>query len=461
MKPNRSRDRRRFRAAAAALTFLLSAPVASPLPRSEAARDRSFTLDNGLRVLLLESRTLPLINIAAAVGAGTKDETDATSGVTHLLEHAILFRGTGQRTGDDVAADLRRHGAYFNAHTGQDLAVFEMSAPAEHAAFLLRIQKELLFGFRISQADLDAEKDVILEEIRRIEDDPLRIGSSLVYQNLFPGHPYARPVYGRPETLSRMTAADVEGFHRRLFVPANTALAVVGDLGLDEMEALVRSIFGPLPGSDFAPLSLPSPAPLAKTVSIDLERDIDEGYLVVGAAGPGYNSPDQYAGDVLTEALGRGLSPKLLQALRGGRRELVSTASMSLIALKKAGAFLAYASLDPKDMDAAKREMIAYLRRVRDESFSKAEVQGEAREYAYDHLEGARNELRIAVEKAWESGLGLAQSLARHALLSESDSPIGYLEGIAKVKPPDLRRVAARYLGRAELVVISIRPRSR
>jgi len=381
--------------------------------------------------------------------------------VTHLLEHCILFRGTELRTGHEVAADIRRHGAYFNAHTGQDLAVFEMSAPAEHAAFALRNQKEILFSFRIAEADLASEKDVILEEIRQIEDDPLRIGSSLIYQNLFPGHPYAHPVYGRPETLRQLTAADVEAFHKRLFVPANAALAVVGDFVLDEMEALVRSVFGPLPKADFRPVPLSAPAPLAKTVTIELERDVEEGYLIVGAAGPDYNSPDQYAGDVLTEALGRGLSPKLLQALRGGRRELVSTASMSFIALKRAGAFLAYASLDPKDMEAAKREMTAYLRRVRDESFSKSEVHGEAREYAYEHLEGARNELRIAVQKAWESGLGLARSLASHIMLGESDSPMDYLEGIAKVTPSDLRRIGARYFSRAEYVVVSVKPRSK
>ncbi len=453
-------------AAAAAVGLALALAVASsspasPAAREEPARDRSFTLDNGLRVILLERRTLPLINVVAAVGAGTRHETEADSGVAHLLEHCILFRGTELRSGDQVAADIRRHGAYFNAHTGQDLAVFELAAPADQADFALRNQKEILFDFKIAEADLEAEKEVILEEIRQIEDDPLRIGSSLVYQNLFPGHPYARPVYGRPESLRRLTAADAAAFHKRLFVPANAALAVVGDFALDEMEARVRTVFGPLAKADFAPAPLSAPAPLPKTVTIELERDIEEGYLIIGAAGPDYNSPDQFAGDVLTEALGRGLSPKLLQALRGGRRDLVSTASMRFIALGKAGAFLAYASLAPKDMEAAKAEALAYLRRGRDEAFSKVEVQGEAREYAYDHLEGARNELRIAVQKAWESGLGLAQSLAMHALLNEAAAPIDYLDRIAKVTPSDLRRIGARYLSRASFGVVTVKPRSR
>jgi zinc protease len=456
MEQQRNGVRRRV---VAGLWLAAALSASAALPREAPANDRSFTLDNGLRVILLERRTLPLVNIAAAVGAGAKDETESVSGLTHLLEHCILFRGTEVRTGNEVAADMRRHGAYFNAHTGQDLAVFELSVPAEHAAFALRIQKEILYGFKISDLELESEKAVILEEIRQIEDDPLRIGSALVYQKLFPGHPYGHPVYGRPESLKRLTAADVDAFHKRLFVPANTALAVVGDFDLDEMEALVRSVFGSLPRTDFAPPALPAPAPLAKTVEIELERDVEEGYLVIGAAGPGYNSPDRFAADVLTEALGRGLSPKLLQALRGGRRDLVSSASMSCLALRRAGAFLVYAWLDPKDMEAAERETLAYLRRVREESFSRDEFQGEAQTYAYEHLEGARNELRYAVQKAWESGLGLARSLATHVLLDEADAPIDYLERIAKVTSSDLRRIGARYLSRAEYVVVSIKPR--
>ena len=88
-----------------------------------------FVLDNGLKVVLLEKRGLPLVNISAAVGVGTKDEPAGSSGLVHLLEHCILFRGTEFRSGTEIGRDIRRNGAYFNAHTGQDLASFEISLP--------------------------------------------------------------------------------------------------------------------------------------------------------------------------------------------------------------------------------------------------------------------------------------------------------------------------------------------
>ncbi|MCJ7488327.1 MAG: insulinase family protein, partial [Candidatus Aminicenantes bacterium] len=160
-----------------------------------------FVLDNGLRVFLYEKRDLPLLHVVTGFDVGSKNETDETSGLVHLLEHCILFRGTSVRSGAEVSADIRRHGAYFNANTGQDLSLFEISLPAEHAEFALRNQKEILFGLDLSQPELDEEKDIILEEYNQMEDDPQRNAVDLVLQALFPGHPYGRSVYGRREII--------------------------------------------------------------------------------------------------------------------------------------------------------------------------------------------------------------------------------------------------------------------
>ncbi len=289
---------------------------------------KSLTLENGLRVVLLERHNLPLVNIVAAVDAGSKNETEASSGIAHLLEHYVLYRGTEMRSGNQVARDIRRHGAYVNASTGQDLLVFEISLPAEEADFALANQKDVLFHLKPTPAELDAEKEVILEEIRQIEDDPLRFGTALVFQNLFPGHSYRRPAYGRTDSIKALTVEDVERFYRSRFVPVAMALAVVGDFAIADMEAKVRAVFGPVPPAEPAGGSLPEPAPLAKTVEIEIERDVEEAYLFIGAAGPSYNDPDQYAAELLARALGQGLNPMLNIALRGGRRDLIHTVQM-------------------------------------------------------------------------------------------------------------------------------------
>ena len=136
-----------------------------------------------------------------AVNVGSKDESDDTSGFAHILEHCILFRGTELQSGEEIAQATRRHGAYFNAHTGKDTATFEMSLPSEYINFALNNQKEILFNLKLTREGLDEEKQVILEEINQIHDDPIKYATSLVYENLFKGHPYQRPIYGKKEII--------------------------------------------------------------------------------------------------------------------------------------------------------------------------------------------------------------------------------------------------------------------
>jgi zinc protease len=440
--------------AATALSFPASGQ-ASP------AMEKHFTLDNGLRVCLIQRDSVPLVNIVAGVNAGSKDETDETSGLVHLLEHYVLFRGTDLRSGGEIARDIRNHGAIFNAHTGQDAAFFEISLPSEHLEFGLKNQMEILFRLKISEAELEAEKEVIREEIRKIEDDPLRWGRALVYQNLLAGHPYGRPVYGIPERLAKISTQEVEQFYKRLFVPNNTVIAVAGNLPFSEMESRVREIFSDVPRGGEPPAPPERARPLRETVKIERELDIDEAYLLIGALGPDYNDPGQCAADVLTQVLGQGLHPMLIGALNSGRRVLVDSARMDYIALRRAGTFVAYFTLDPKNLPSAKREAIAFLRRVRNENFTPTDVISEERLFVFEYLQSAKNMIRFLIQQAWENGLGLATSAARFMLFNETDAGIDYLSRITALKSNDLRRAADSAFSRDAYVIVSIVPRKK
>jgi len=430
-------------------------------PPSSPVAEKTFTLDNGLRVFLLERHSVALVNIVAGVNAGSRDETDETSGLAHALEHCLLFRGNDLRSGSEVARRIRDHGAVFNARTGQDETLFEITLPAEHFVFGLENQKELLFRLKIEETELEAEKEVIREEIRQIEDDPFRLGRALASQLLFSGHPYGRPVYGTPDAIRRLTVRDIEDFYRRLFVPNNAVLAVVGDLPIAEMEARVREVFADIPRGPDPPLPLPRPRPLPKTVEIERTMDVDEAYLFIASAGPDYGDEGQYAADILAEILGQGIRPMLAAALQEGRRVLANSARMEYVALKRAGAFVALITLEPKNLSAAKREAIAFLRRVRTENFQPDDVLGDERYFTFDYLEAAKNNVRFLVQRAWESGLGLAASVARHMLLSTGGSDIVYLDRIAALTSNDLRDAADAAFTKDAYAVIAIRPQKK
>jgi len=419
-----------------------------------------FVLDNGLQVFLYEKHTLPLLNVVAAVNVGNKDEQDTTNGLVHLLEHYILFRGTQERTSAQISQDIRRHGAHFNAHTGQDLALFEISLPAEYSDFALHNQKEILFNLKLSQKELDDEKEVIYEEISQIEDDPLKLGTSLVYQNLFKGHPYQRPIYGKKENIQALTIEQVEKIYKKYFVPANCALAIVGDFDIKEMEKKVRNIFGIVTKEEFIPPSLEKAQPLEDSLEIEQEMDIQKAYLFIATQGPDGHHPDQYAVDLLTEILGRGVAPLLNTAFRT-REGLVQNISMNFSAHSYGGIILTSFTADPKYVTAARKEAVSFLRKARNENYSKDDYLGEEKLYAYDFLLSAKNQIKFVSHQAQENGLSLARSLAMHMLLNEKSDQKDYWQEVNKVNSSDLRETAARYLSRNNYVIVSLLPKKK
>ena len=444
---------------AAALIAAWGFVSSASLPRQETQEgERHFVLENGIRVFLYEKRDLPLFHLVTGFDVGSKNETDLTSGIVHLLEHCILFRGTAARSGEEVLADVRRHGAYFNANTGQDLAVFEISVPAAEADFALRNQRDILFDFAVSQEELDGEKEVILEEFNQMEDDPRRNATDLVLQALFPGHPYGRSVYGRREVVQAATVEDLLGFYRTYFVTGNYALAAVGDFAAADMEKRVREVFGSLPKKQPPPVAIPMASPLKKGVSRRLERDVEDGYLYLGFVAPDYNHPDQYAANVLTEVLGRGVNP-LLPALLRSERDIVQTVDMAYLANRYGGAFVVSVRAAPKDIPVLERTAVNSLKRAQFESYSKKDFMGEAELFAFDYLESAKNQIRFGFGRSEEAGLQLAGSLVRYLLLNTRESPGRYLDAIGRVDSGDLRDAAARYLSKGGCAAVTIVPK--
>jgi predicted Zn-dependent peptidase len=199
-------------------------------------------------------------------------------------------------------------------------------------------------------------------------------------------------------------------------------------------------------------------ASLKKSAVQRLERDVKDGYLYLGFVAPDYNSADQYAVNVLTEVLGRGVNP-LLPALLRGERDTVQTVDMAYIANRYGGAVVVSIRAAPKDIPILERTAVNTLKRAQTESYSKKDFQGEAELYAFDYLESAKNQIRFAFGRADESGLQLAGSLVRYMLLNTREDPGRYLDRIGKIDSSDLRKAAAKYLARGESAMVSIVPK--
>ncbi len=296
-----------------------------------------------------------------------------------------------------------------------------------------------------------------MDDINQLQDDPFRLATSLVYQNLFPDHPYQKPITGTAETVRRATAEQMTEFYKKYFSPGNSSLAIVGDMSIEQAEKMVAQIFGDLAKGDMTPSPLPPTTPLKKTVEIKHEMDVNLGYLVIGLTGPDYNNPDQYAMDVLTEIFGRGINPMLYHPLMQ-RRIRPNSMTMGYSAYKCGGAIIIQIALEPKYLKRAQREIQKYLKKSHRLEYSSKDVFGEAEIYAMDFMGSAKNRIRFRGEQAQERGLAIASSLARFMLLNEIEERGDYLQHIADISSTKLRGTAGKYLGQKNCIVISINP---
>jgi predicted Zn-dependent peptidase len=164
--------------------------------------------------------------------------------------------------------------------------------------------------------------------------------------------------------------------------------------------------------------------------------------------------------DALAEVLGQGFNPMLNSALRGPR-DLVETVSMNYSALKSGGLVLVTLSLDPKNLAAARREALKFLRSSRGLNFSPDDIVGEDQIFAFDYLQSAKNQIRFQMYRGQERGLNVAASLARYLLLWDGSVERNFIESIGRLTSTDLRQAAGKYLGGGKKVTVSVVPRKK
>jgi len=448
---------KRFRGLAITVTALslawpILAPAAADVPGSA-----YFVLDNGLQVLLQEKHDLPLTAMTLAVNLGVKDESDASSGYAHLLEHLLLFGASAESDGETRLAEFRSHGIAANAHTDHDLMTFDVSCPAVDSGWALAGLRQAVFNHRIDAQRLEKEKRVILEEMLQLGDNPQQLGRLLLMEKLFAGHPYGRSLFGDGSAIRLATVEDLQAFGRRFLLPGRCALSVVGDFTLADMEKQVREGWGGLEKGDPGAAAISPAGRLEKNVDQQVELDLNESHLFLGWWAPDFNHEHRLALSLLTYILGRGLNPLFYAAL-GGERPLVEQLDMSFTPMAYGGMVVLHMILKEKNITAAKNEIARFLSQIASFKFGKEDYPALEQSYIIDFLASAKNQMAYDAGNFAESALSLSNASARYLLLNQKPAGGSYLENVEKVESGDLRRVAAKYLSGKKRVALAIVP---
>ena len=217
-----------------------------PAEARHGARPRSATLDNGLKVLVLEEHTAPLASVWCWYKVGSKDERPGLTGVSHWVEH-MNVKGTTNIPRDQVKGIIEQFGGSWNGYTWIDQTTYLETATRGAIDRMLFIESERMARCLYHPDDCESERTVIIAELQGGENDPDQLLDQEVTAAAFTAHTYGHPTIGWLSDLQTMTREDVYDYYRRYYVPNNATLVIVGDVDTDEVLRRVEHHFGGIP----------------------------------------------------------------------------------------------------------------------------------------------------------------------------------------------------------------------
>src|SRR5215216_5482556 len=222
---------RRLSTAAVGLVLALGMAVETPhaAVRPPRLQYETTTLPNGLRVILSEDHSTPIVHVSVWYHVGSKNERSGRTGFAHLFEH-MMFKGSKNVEPEAHTSIVASVGGRSNAYTTEDVTVFWQTLPAQYLPLALWMEADRMATLRIDETAFTREREIVKEERRmRVENQPYGRLNEIIYDHAFVAHPYKHPTIGSMADLEAASITDVREFHNTYYVPENATLTVVGD----------------------------------------------------------------------------------------------------------------------------------------------------------------------------------------------------------------------------------------
>jgi len=303
---------------------------------------RITQLNSGLTVAT--ERVPGTLSVATGVwvGVGSRDEPEELMGVSHFLEH-LLFKGTATRSAQELSRSVDRRGGDFNAFTSREYTAYYCRLPARHAEFCIELLGDVLTRPALRDADVDAERQVILEELLMDDDSPDDVAHRAFNAEIFLGHSLGRDPGGDREHVEAITPDDVRSFFSRHYRAESMVVAAAGPLEHDDMLRMIEQQFGGIPTGGSRPVR---GAPVAVGGDVAIEDDTEQTHVVMGHRCIPRLDPRREALDVINHVFGGGLSSRLFEEVRE-RRGLAYAVYSGMASYDDAGVFQMYAGTQP------------------------------------------------------------------------------------------------------------------
>ncbi len=380
------------------------------------------TLESGLRVVTDPVPSVETASIGVWVAAGTRHETLAVNGISHLLEH-MAFKGTQKRTALQIAEEMDNVGGQLNAYTSRDHTAFYAKTLKEDLALALDILSDILLHSTMDEEEFAREQLVVVQEIYQAEDTPDDIVFDRLQSKAYPGQAIGWPVLGTVDTVNALTADDLRGYMKQNYRCGDMVISASGRVDHDQFVKAVEKSFAELEEGD-GPASTQA---RYKGGDIREARPVEQLHLVFGFEGVGYHDPHYYPLSALSVLFGEGLSSRLFQEVRE-KRGLAYSVFSSASACDDSGLFSIYAGTGPDQSEELVSVLCDEIKKMTDQIND-------------DEVKRSKAQLKAGLLMALESPGSRCVQRARQVLVY--GRPLETEEIIDKVENIDVNAIAA------------------
>jgi len=407
------------------------------------------TLPNGLRVILSEDHSVPIVHVSVWYHVGSKNERVGRTGFAHLFEH-MMFKGSKNVEPESHTSIIAGVGGQSNAYTTEDTTVFWQTLPAHYLPLALWMEADRMATLRVDDAAFRREREVVKEERRmRIENQPYGRLSEIIYDNSFLAHPYKHPTIGSMADLEAASIADVRDFHSTYYVPENATVTVVGDFDSAQALQLVTQYFSRVPkAARPVPRDIPTEPAMTRERRVVVEEAWPLPAVVVAYHITYDGHPDSYPLHITSKILSDGQSARISRELIYNRR-LCLTAFGQGNLTEQPNLFYAVCIVQPgQSPEAAEKALIAEFDKLKTEGVTAQELQRSQNQWTRDYI--------LSRESNEDKAMHLAHAAVIHNDITTAD---GEFDIFLKTTAADVQRVARTYFNDTNRIVLHIVPK--
>lgn len=397
-------------------------------------------LDNGIRIVSEHLPHVRSVSLGIWINTGSRDESLEENGISHLIEH-MLFKGTVRRSTRQIAKEIDSVGGVLNGFTGNEYSSLYVKVLDKHLPLALDLLSDLFLNSSFDSQEIEKEKNVILQEIKMMEDSPDELVMDLFHRTFWKGFSLGYPIVGHAKTIKKMERSEIVDFFWNRYLEGGIVITAAGHLDSNPFFESIHGLLGHLPalkGRSHRITPKPSSSLLVKN------KRLEQVHLCLGTPGPSATDSERYAYYTLNTLFGGGMSSRLFQEIREQRGLAYSVYSFVSV-YEDAGMFLTYVGTTRNQLPMVLDIVCNQMRSFKENPIEEKE------------LLAAKEQMKGNLFLSLESTDSIMSRLAKNELYFGNHIPVEeVIEGIEKVTAQDIQKAAQETFRKEGLLIVAL-----